>query len=138
MEGIGKKAVEVKQVSKRYDEKTVLNNVSFAVRAGTIHGFIGPNGAGKTTTIKSLMGGIIPSSGEIYITKKKRGEDENVNRKIGYMFEKLEFSNNLTVEDFIYLAGKERNIPFQKVESRLQKSDLRNFRTKKCSELSTG
>ena len=132
------KVIEIRNLKKSYQGKFALRGVSFAVQRGTIHGFIGPNGAGKTTTIKSLMGGIIPSSGEIYITKKKRGEDENVNRKIGYMFEKLEFSNNLTVEDFIYLAGKERKIPFQQVESRLQKSDLRNFRTKKCSELSTG
>ena len=54
------------------------------------------------------------------------------------MFEKLDFSDNLRVEDFIYLAGEERKIPFQQVKNRLQKSDLWNFRQKKCSKLSTG
>ncbi|CAI2177328.1 18026_t:CDS:2 [Funneliformis geosporum] len=42
---MAEKLVELKQLSKRYDHKTVLNNVSFSVRKGTIHGFIGPNGA---------------------------------------------------------------------------------------------
>jgi len=132
------KVIEIRNLKKSYQGKLALRGVSFSVQKGTIHGFIGPNGAGKSTTIKSLMGGIIPSAGEIYIFGKKNGEDEKVNQKIGYMFEKLDFSNNLTVEDFIYLAGPERNIPFQQVENRLQKSYLRNFRSKKCSELSTG
>ena len=59
------KVIEIKNLKKSYQGKFALHGVSFAVQRGTIHGFIGPNGAGKTTTIKSLMGGIIPSSGEI-------------------------------------------------------------------------
>ncbi|CAG8708682.1 1385_t:CDS:2, partial [Ambispora leptoticha] len=70
------KAVEVRQVSKRYGNKIVLNNVSFVVRKGTIHGFIGPNGAGKTTTLRILMRLVVKDvSGDIYIEGKSVKND---------------------------------------------------------------
>jgi ABC-type multidrug transport system ATPase subunit len=115
-----------------------LQGISFTVQRGTIHGFIGPNGAGKSTLIKSLMGGIIPNSGKIYLADRKGGGDEYINQKIGYMFEKVKFSDDLTVGDFIYLAGQARRIPLPQVENRLRKSDLNNHRKKKCQQLSTG
>ena len=75
--------IEIRKIKKSYGNKVVLKDISFSVQKGSIHGFIGSNGAGKTTMIKSLMGGIIPGSGEIYIAKKKRDEDEYVNQKVG-------------------------------------------------------
>jgi ABC-type multidrug transport system ATPase subunit len=116
--------IEIKDLKKAYGIKSVLKGISISVRKGTIHGFIGPNGAGKTTTIKSLMGAVIPDSGEIYITGKKRDKVEDINKKIGYMFEKLDFSNDLTVEEFIHLVGRERDISSKNVEEYLQKSEL--------------
>jgi ABC-2 type transport system ATP-binding protein len=54
-------------VSRKYDKKTAVNNISFSIEEGEFIGFIGPNGAGKTTTIKMLSGIIHPSSGEIKV-----------------------------------------------------------------------
>src|SRR6195952_2401976 len=48
-----------------YGSKTVISNVSFALDPGQILAFLGHNGAGKTTTLKSIMGMLRPSSGEI-------------------------------------------------------------------------
>jgi len=132
------KIIEIRNLKKSYQGKPALRGVSFSVQKGTIHGFIGPNGAGKSTVIKSLMGGIIPDSGEIYLAGKKVSIDDYRNRKIGFMTEKVQFSNDLTVEEFIYLAGQIRQIPFRQVQNRLQKSELNEFRKKKCRELSTG
>nr|CAG8454500.1 11755_t:CDS:2 [Entrophospora candida] len=70
MEIASKKTIEIKQVNKKFNEKAVLNNVSFSVRAGTIHGFIGPNGAGKSTTLNILVRLILPNGGEEYIDFK--------------------------------------------------------------------
>ena len=79
------KVIEVKQVSKKYGEKTVLNNASFSVRKGTIHGFIGPNGAGKTTTLRILMRLVLPEkgSGDIYIEGKSVKNDPLFNENLG-------------------------------------------------------
>ena len=79
------KVIEVKQVSKRYGDKTVLNNVSFAVRKGTIHGFIGPNGAGKTTTLSILTRLVLPTYGEAYIESKSVNRDPRFNERLGFI-----------------------------------------------------
>src|SRR4051794_29382589 len=133
-----KNIIEIRKLKKVYRGRTVLRNVSFAVKKGSIHGFIGSNGAGKTTTLNCLMSGVKPNGGEIYLEGRKVGEDELVNQKIGFMTEQAHFTKDSKVEDFIHLAGQLRNIPIQKVEERLRQSDLNNHRTKKCGELSTG
>jgi len=130
--------IEIKSLRKVYEGKTVLRNISFSVERGTIHGFIGPNGAGKTTTLKCLMNGVKPSGGEIYLLGQKIRQDEFVNQKIGFMTERVRFSDNMRVDDLIHLAGKLRDIHPYETERRLRKSDLNNHRYKKCGELSTG
>lgn len=54
-------------VSRKYEKKTAVENISFSIEKGDFIGFIGPNGAGKTTTIKMLSGIIHPSSGDIKV-----------------------------------------------------------------------
>ncbi|CAJ0830721.1 17598_t:CDS:2 [Entrophospora sp. SA101] len=81
------KIKKVRKLKKVYGSRTVLQNVSFAVKKGSIHGFIGPNGAGKTTTLNCLMSGVKPNA---------------------------QFAEDLRVEDFVHLAGQLRNIPSQK------------------------
>ena len=133
-----KNVIQIIKIKKSYGGKRVLKDISFLVQKGSIHGFIGPNGAGKTTTLNCLMSGVKPNSGEIYLEGRRIGEDELVNKKIGFMTEQASFAENLTVEGFVHLAGQLRNIPASKVESRLRQSDLNNYRHKKCGELSTG
>ena len=48
--------IEIKNVTKKYGDKTAISNISFNVNDGEIFGFIGHNGAGKTTLIKSIVG----------------------------------------------------------------------------------
>src|SRR4051794_5965892 len=110
--------VEIRNLKKVYGDKTVLRSISFSVKKGTIHGFIGPNGAGKTTTLSCLMNGVKPTGGEIYLAGQKIHQDELINQKIGFMTERVRFSDNMKVEDFIHLAGKLRDIPPYEIEKR--------------------
>lgn len=57
-------AIEIKALTKEYPGRVALNEVTFNVKKGTIHGFLGPNGAGKSTTMKIIAGLITPTSGE--------------------------------------------------------------------------
>ena len=59
--------LQIKNLSKFYGKRQVLNNVTFDAYRGQVLGFLGPNGAGKTTTIKTVMGFIARDAGEIYI-----------------------------------------------------------------------
>ena len=57
--------IEVDQLTKSYDGKTVVDRVSFSVEEGEIFAILGPNGAGKTTTVESIAGLRTPDSGHI-------------------------------------------------------------------------
>ncbi|UZQ29180.1 MAG: ATP-binding cassette domain-containing protein [Spiroplasma phoeniceum] len=56
-------AIEINGLTKKFKKFVAVNDVNINVAKGKIQGFIGPNGSGKTTTIKSLVGAIIPTSG---------------------------------------------------------------------------
>jgi len=57
-------AIDVKGLSKSFDGREVVHDLSMRVKRGTIYGFLGPNGSGKTTTIRMLCGLLTPDSGE--------------------------------------------------------------------------
>ncbi len=59
--------IETHSLSKRYGEKTAVNNVTFHVYGGEVFGFLGPNGAGKTTTIKMIVGLLLPTYGSVKV-----------------------------------------------------------------------
>ncbi|BAA30472.1 ABC transporter ATP-binding protein [Pyrococcus horikoshii] len=60
-------AIEVEKLTKSYGKFKAIDNLSFVVDEGIVFGFLGPNGAGKTTTILSMLGIIIPDSGDVRI-----------------------------------------------------------------------
>jgi ABC-2 type transport system ATP-binding protein len=55
--------IEVQDLTKTFNGKTVLNGLNFQVQEGEIFGFLGPNGAGKTTTMRIILGLLRPTSG---------------------------------------------------------------------------
>ncbi|TKH07420.1 ABC transporter ATP-binding protein [Peribacillus simplex] len=66
--------IEVKQISKKYGRKKILDNVSFTANKGQVTCLIGINGVGKTTTLKAIMG-LTPYKGEILIDDQKMTKD---------------------------------------------------------------
>ncbi|MGP8336886.1 MAG: ATP-binding cassette domain-containing protein [Methanosarcinaceae archaeon] len=60
-------AIEVENLTKKFDDFTAVNHLDFEVKNGEIFGFLGPNGAGKTTTVRMLTGIIKPDSGKVSI-----------------------------------------------------------------------
>ncbi len=68
--------LKVKNLTKKYGDKTVVDNISFDVEKGDIFAFVGHNGAGKTTTIKSIVGILEFNDGKIIINGKDLSEEE--------------------------------------------------------------
>ncbi len=108
-------AIEIKNLTKYFDDFLAVNNVSFNVKKGDVFGFLGPNGSGKTTVIRMIMGLISPTSG----TGKVLGydvtnESDKIREHIGYMSQKFSLYEDLTVDenlDFyagVYCVSKEK------------------------------
>ena len=64
--------IETQNLTKKYDDKAVVNGLTFKVGSGEIFGFLGPNGAGKAT-MKMLLGLVPPTSGAAYLRHRPGG-----------------------------------------------------------------
>ena len=93
-------AIDVRDLTKRFGDKTVVDHFSMQVPRGAIYGFLGPNGSGKTTTIRMICGLLTPDGGEgVVLGHDIRGESERVKRKVGYMTQKFSLYEDLSIEE---------------------------------------
>jgi lipopolysaccharide export system ATP-binding protein len=89
---------------KKYNQRTVVNDVSFHVSQGEIVGLLGPNGAGKTTSFYMIVGLIRPNEGHVYLEDEEITQDPMYRRAkkgIGYLAQEASVFRKLTVEDNI-------------------------------------
>lgn len=132
---------EVKGLTKKFDDFTAVDDLSFAIGAGQVYGFLGPNGAGKSTTIRMLLGLIHPTSGEVLIN----GEPFRRNRKkalqqIGAIVERPDMYKYLSGWDnlriFAQLSGK--HISAERMHEVLELVGLRGREGDKVKAYSQG
>ena len=81
--------VELRNVTKRYDDVTALAGVDLTIEAGTFHCLVGPNGSGKTTLFRTVLGLTKPTSGEVSLP----------DGRIGCGFQRANFYRGLTVAE---------------------------------------
>lgn len=118
--------ISVKNLSKSYNTKTALDDISFEIKPGEICGYIGTNGAGKTTTVKILNGSLGFDKGQVLIggfdIMKNPLEVKNIS---GYVPELPNLFNSLSVTEFLNFISDIRKIP----------ADIRKRRINYFSEL---
>ena len=131
-------SLKVEDLTKNFDSKNVLDNISFSVKKDEIFGLLGPNGAGKTTMIRIILDILKPDSGEVKIF----GEpfSENIKERIGYLPEESGLYRKVKIFDcikyFASLNGMKNIDPA--VESWLKKLNLWEYKNKNVQELSKG
>ncbi|MEX0906865.1 MAG: ABC transporter ATP-binding protein [Gemmatimonadota bacterium] len=102
----GAAAVEAHELTRRFDDFTAVDAISFTVAQGEVFGFLGANGAGKTTAIRMLTGLIAPTSGTASVAGHDvRTGTEQVRRSIGYMSQRFSLYEDLTVRENTTLYG---------------------------------
>lgn len=103
--------IEVKDLSKYYNNFLALDKISFQVSNGEIVGLLGPNGAGKTTTLRLLTGYLEPSSGSIKVKGYKVPDDYvEIKSTMGYLPESVPIYKNLMVYEYLTFVGSLRGI----------------------------
>jgi len=132
--------LEINDVSKTYDNKKVLNDISVKVPQQSIYGLLGPNGAGKTTLIRILNQITMPDSGQILLDGKPLNANDV--SKIGYLPEERGLYKKMKVgEQAIYLAqlkGMDKKDADRKLRHWFMKFGIANWWDKKVEELSKG
>jgi ABC-2 type transport system ATP-binding protein len=105
-------AIDVKGLSKSFDGREVVHDLSMRVKRGTIYGFLGPNGSGKTTTIRMLCGLLTPDSGEgTCLGYDIRREADRIKRRVGYMTQRFSLYQDLSVRENLEFVGRLYGIP---------------------------
>ncbi len=99
-------AIRAENLSKFFDGRAVLDNVSFSVEKGEIFGYLGPNGAGKTTTINLFLGLLTPDSGRATVNGVDLGSDDEARRRIGVLFENNGFSERQSAYENLRYYGR--------------------------------
>jgi len=136
-------SIQTKNLVKKYNGFTALDNVSLEVRKGDIAGYVGPNGAGKTTTIKILSNLINPTSGHAYIS----GIDVNkapkeAFHKVGALIEVPGVYDYLTPHEMLTYFGKVYRMDKDQIDQRIKETlelvELSAWEHKKIGSFSTG
>lgn len=94
------RVIDVRGLTKRFGDKTVVDHFDIAVPKGAIYGFLGPNGSGKTTTIRMLCGLLLPDGGEGQcLGFDVRREAGKIKAEVGYMTQKFSLYEDLTIRE---------------------------------------
>ncbi len=100
-------AISVRDLTKRFGDKTVVDHVSMTVEEGEIVGFLGPNGSGKTTTIRIMCGLLTPDEGEgTVLGYDIRSESLKIKREVGYMTQRFSFYEDLTIAENLEFVAR--------------------------------
>ena len=136
-------AIETKNLTKRYKEKTAVDNLNLTVRQGEIYGLLGVNGAGKSTTIKMLSTLTQPTSGEAEILGNsvisdaaKVKEIINVSPQETAVAAKLNVRENLEFIAKIY--GSDKRGAKEKAQKMIERFDMEDVAKQKAATLSGG
>ncbi len=101
--------IKIKNLNKKFGKLQVLNNINLEFQKGECIALIGPNGCGKTTLIKTILGMVIPDSGEIECLGKPIKNEFEYRNKIGYMPQIGKYPDNMSIGQIIDMIKKIRN-----------------------------
>jgi ABC-2 type transport system ATP-binding protein len=135
--------IEVKNLTKKFNGFTAVDNITFDVKKSEIFGLLGPNGAGKTTTIRMLSTLTRPTEGSASIGGYDIvKQDSKVRQLIGLVSEKMIMYDRLTAKENLSFFGKLYNIPKttlnKRIDELLELVQLTKWKDSKVGTFSTG
>src|SRR5260221_3029764 len=134
-------AIDVKGMTKRFDQRVVVNNIDLQVRPGEIYGFLGPNGSGKTTFIRMLCGLLRPDAGSgTCLGHDVIAESEAIKLQVGYMTQRFSFYEDLSILENLEFVARMYGLPDrrQTVRGSLERLGLASRQHQLAGQLSGG
>ena len=125
-------------LTKRFGKLTAVDDLSFALEAGTITGFLGPNGAGKTTTLRMLLGLATPTSGRALIFDKPYAELERPALRVGAVLEATDFHPGRSGRDHLRMLSRAVDVPDSRVDEVLRLVELESAAKRRVKGYSLG
>ncbi|QAT39624.1 ABC transporter ATP-binding protein [Clostridium sp. JN-9] len=131
--------LETLNLTKEYKNQKAVDNLNISVYEGDVYGFLGPNGAGKSTTIKSILGLIKPTSGEVFINGyNAASERDKAISRIGAMVEAPCFYGDLSGYTNLLMMANLHDVPKKRVDEVLEMVGMTSAKNKDVSKYSLG
>ncbi|HWG01479.1 MAG TPA: ABC transporter ATP-binding protein [Trebonia sp.] len=117
-------AVSTSGLTKRFGDRTVVDDVALSIPSGSVCGFVGPNGAGKTTTIRMLLGLIRPTAGRGTILGGHLTEPASYLGKVGALIESPAFYPQLSGRDNLKALARLGRVPLAAIQPALARTGM--------------
>jgi ABC-2 type transport system ATP-binding protein len=133
--------IDVHHLTKKFDGRAVVRDLSMQVKRGTIYGFLGPNGSGKTTTIRMLCGLLTPDEGTgTCLGYDILTETDKIKTQVGYMTQRFSLYQDLSVRENLEFIGRIYGIekPVAAARAAIERLGLTGREEQIAGELSGG
>jgi ABC-2 type transport system ATP-binding protein len=137
----GEYAIEVEDLTKSFDGKEVVHNLSLRVRRGQIYGFLGPNGSGKTTTLRMICGLLTPDGGRgTCLDYDILTERDKIKRRVGYMTQRFSLYQDLSIKENLEFVARVYDLadPAEAARQAIERLGLQGRETQLAGTLSGG
>jgi ABC-2 type transport system ATP-binding protein len=137
----GEVVIDVEGLTKSFDGKVVVRNLSMRVKRGQIYGFLGPNGSGKTTTLRMLCGLLTPDSGRgTAMGFDIRTDNEEIKRHVGYMTQRFSLYQDLSILENLEFVARVYGLsdPSREARAAIERLGLQGRETQLAGTLSGG
>ena len=134
-------AIDVRGLTKKFGDKTVVDGFDLRVPKGKIYGFLGPNGSGKTTTLRMICGLLTPDAGEgTALGLDIRTDALEIKKRIGYMTQKFSYWEDLSIRENLEFVAEIYGLDRKKerVDRALADLNLKDRQKQLAGQLSGG
>ncbi|GAA2625093.1 ABC transporter ATP-binding protein [Paractinoplanes durhamensis] len=130
--------IQVREVTKRYGAKTVVDQLSFTAKPGQVTGFLGPNGAGKSTTMRMIVGLDAPNSGDVLVNGRTFASSAQPLHEIGVLLEAKAVHPGRSAVSHLLALARTHGIPRSRVDEVLHLAGLEKVAHKRVGAFSLG
>ncbi len=130
--------IEVRGLTKRYGDKTAVDDLTFALEPGTVTGFLGPNGAGKTTTMRCILGLDRPDKGSVTVNGRAYQDLDFPMREVGALLEAKAVHGGRSAFNHLLCLAQTNNLPRRRVGEVLELVGLSEVAGKRSKGFSLG
>jgi ABC-2 type transport system ATP-binding protein len=130
--------IDVRSLTKRYGEKTAVEELTFTVQPGVVTGFLGPNGSGKSTTMRVILGLDAPTAGEVKVNGKRYRDHAAPLHEVGMLLEARAVHTGRSAYNHLLALAQTHGIPRSRVEELIDVVGLRDVARKRVGQFSLG
>jgi ABC-2 type transport system ATP-binding protein len=130
--------IEARGLTKRYGQKTAVDDLTFTVKPGVVTGFLGPNGAGKSTTMRMMLGLDAPTRGTVRVNGKAYREHNAPLHEVGALLEARSVHTGRSAFNHLLALAQTAGIPRARVDEVVDLVGLREVARKRAGGFSLG